>query len=183
MLSKVKKEFEEYLYPLTKLIFNAGFRPNHITLFACALGISSAYLISIGKIVEAVALLAISGFFDILDGALAKNHRGVTKLGEFLDSVCDRIVDGIVLVSIGIFFNEWLLASIALILSNLVSYTRAKGEKLINKCEVGVMERSERLLVLLGGLILGVVREALIVLIILSFVTVVQRILYVRKNL
>lgn len=183
MLSKVKKRFESFLYPLTEVITGIGLKPNHITIIACFLGIISAYVISLGRVIEAVILFTISGFFDVLDGAIAKNHKMITKIGEFLDSVCDRIVDGSILIGIGIYSKEWLLVSLAIVFSVLVSYTRAKGEKLIEKCDVGIMERSERIIVLLVGLLFGLIKQALIILIVLSFITVLQRIWYVKKSL
>ncbi len=184
MLSRVKRTIENSVEPITRIIYKLHIKPNHLTILACVLSIITGYLIASGKIVCGVILLSITGLLDMLDGALAKNHGMTTRFGEFLDSVCDRFTDGAILIGIGILSGEWILASIAIVIGALVSYTKAKGEKILGvDYSVGIMERSERLIVILIGLLFNYIREALIIVIVFSFITIIQRILYVKKRI
>ena len=122
-------------------------------------------------------LLAVSGFFDIIDGAVARATGRTSQRGAFLDSTLDRVSE--VLVFVGILVGAYvspLLVVLALSSSLLVSYTRAKGDALgVNLAGKGIGERSERLLVLIVSSILGIVGLGVILVAVLALVTFVQR--------
>ena len=129
---------------------------------------------------------------DVLDGALARQSGRGTPFGAFLDSTTDRVGEAVMLASIALVFsrhgNEVALAAVfaALTGSFLVSYTRARAEALGLKGDVGIGSRAERVVVIVSGLFLapwGLLPWAVYLLTITSWLTVVQRILHVRRQL
>jgi archaetidylinositol phosphate synthase len=122
-------------------------------------------------------LLAVSGFFDVLDGAVARATGRTSQRGAFLDSTLDRVAE--VLVFLGILAGAYaspFLVLLALSFSLLVSYTRAKGDALgVNLAGLGVGERSERLLVLIVASLLGLVAWGVLIVAVLALITFVQR--------
>jgi archaetidylinositol phosphate synthase len=178
MLSPLKSRIERLLLPLTQFAVKLGLKPNHITFAGFFFGILAASMIAISKISVGVAFLLLSCFMDIFDGAMARNEGKTTEFGGFLDSVFDRYVDVSVFIAIGIYTVEWLLVVIALSGALLVSYTRARAEKIIPKCDVGIAERGERMILIIIGLITGYIWHMLVLVAILSHLTAVHRILY-----
>jgi CDP-diacylglycerol---glycerol-3-phosphate 3-phosphatidyltransferase len=141
----------------------------------------------------AAVLFVVGSVLDILDGALARQSDRATPLGEFLDSLSDRVSEGFVLAAIALVFARagddvavvFCVAAVAG--SFLVSYARAKAELIGLKGDVGIGSRAERVVVISSGLILapvGVPLEWFIYLLAATaWVTVLQRILSVRKQL
>ena len=122
-------------------------------------------------------LLAVSGFFDVLDGSVARATGRTSQRGAFLDSTLDRVSE--VVVFLGVLVGGYaspFLVLVALSLSLLVSYTRAKGDALgVNLAGIGVGERSERLVVLIATSLLGVVGIGVLIIALLALITFVQR--------
>ncbi|MBA3717377.1 MAG: CDP-alcohol phosphatidyltransferase family protein [Actinobacteria bacterium] len=138
------------------------------------------------------AVFVIGSILDILDGALARSSGKGTPFGAFLDSTTDRMSEGFVLGAIALVFsrhgNEIALAfAIAAIAGSfLVSYTRARAEALGLRGDVGLGSRTERVVVISVGLGLapwGALPWVIYVLAATAWITVIQRILYVRKQL
>jgi phosphatidylinositol phosphate synthase len=129
---------------------------------------------------------------DILDGALARQSGKGTQFGAFLDSTTDRLGEAVMLGAIGLVFardgNEIALGAVfaALAGSFLVSYTRARAEALSLKGDVGIGSRAERVFVIVTGLFLapwGLLPWAVYLLNVTAWLTVVQRIIHVRRQL
>jgi CDP-diacylglycerol---glycerol-3-phosphate 3-phosphatidyltransferase len=129
---------------------------------------------------------------DVLDGALARQSGKGTPFGAFFDSTTDRIGEAAMLTAIGLVFlrqdHEFALAATfaAMAGSFLVSYTRARAEALQLKGDVGIGSRAERVFVLVTGLFLapwGLLPWAVYLLNVTAWLTVVQRILHVRRQL
>jgi len=134
----------------------------------------------------------VGSLLDILDGALARAGGKGTPFGGFLDSTLDRVGEGLILGAIALVFmrdgNELALAlaTAAIGGSFLVPYARAKAEGLGIKGDVGIGSRAERVVVISTGLFLapwGVLPWAIGVLAVMAWVTVLQRILHVRRHL
>ena len=178
MLSRFKQKVSEVLAPLTSLMSRAGIRPNQVTVLALVSGFSSAFFLIYGSVYAGVLFLALSAIFDALDGALARNEGMKTDFGGFLDSVLDRYVDIAVILAAGIYSGHVTLASIAMAGALLVSYTRARAEQIVERCDVGIAERGERTIILLAGLITGYVYYALLLIAFLSHLTALHRIYF-----
>jgi CDP-diacylglycerol--glycerol-3-phosphate 3-phosphatidyltransferase len=138
------------------------------------------------------AVFVVGSVLDILDGALARAGGKQTPFGGFLDSTTDRVGEGFMLGAIGLVFarhgNTVALAFTfaAVTGSVLVSYTRARAEALGLRGDVGLGSRAERVVVITAGLVLapwGVLQWAIYLLAATAWLTVVQRILFVRRQL
>jgi phosphatidylinositol phosphate synthase len=140
------------------------------------------------------AMFVVGSILDILDGALARAGGKTTPFGAFLDSTTDRVGEGAMLGAIALVFHRHdqpvalALAFAAVVGSFLVSYTRAKAEGLGLRGDVGLGSRAERVVVITGGLVLAPISiwllvAAIALLTATAWVTVVQRILFVRKQL
>lgn len=139
------------------------------------------------------AVLFVAGsLLDVLDGALARQSGRGTPFGAFLDSTTDRVGEAVMLGVIAIVFardgNEVALAATfaAMTGSFLVSYTRARAEALSLKGDVGIGSRAERVTLIVSGLFLapwGLLPWAVYLLNVTAWLTVVQRVLHVRRQL
>ena len=137
-------------------------------------------------------VFVLGSVLDILDGALARAGGKSTPFGAFLDSTTDRIGEAFMLGAIALALvrdgNEtgMLFTFAALAGSFLVSYTRSKAEALGLKGDIGIGSRAERVVVITGGLVFapwGGLQWAIYVLAATAWLTVVQRVLYVRRQL
>jgi CDP-diacylglycerol--glycerol-3-phosphate 3-phosphatidyltransferase len=179
--------------PVARLLARTAITPSVITWFGFLLAIGAAALIVTGHLVAAGLVVLIAGFFDILDGALARYTNRVTRFGAMLDSTLDRLSEAVVLLGILIFFASdlhfagILLIGFTLVGSFMVSYTRARAEALGIECQVGFFTRAERVVVVALGLLLSQVPYALLIALgivaLLSFVTVVQRLVHVSQQI
>lgn len=133
-------------------------------------------------------MLLVSGFFDIVDGSVARTLKKTTTKGAFLDSNFDKISEALIFIGIAVGgLSNPILAMIALSISILVSYVRARAESLgIDLQGVGIGERAERLLILsICGIIpiSGSIQWGVIIIILISSFSFVQRFRYVLKRI
>ena len=203
MLTKLKDKVQEWISTEAKIMHKIGFKPNMVSGLGVAFGVFSglAYWIagalqtypSIHKAYLFIAVLSLflSGFCDALDGALARLYGETTLLGGFLDSLLDRYVDAAVLLGLilgGLCDLPWGL--LALIGSLLTSYARARSEAAgIPMESIGIIERAERILIIILASILNIVWADLpalnVGIIILAFgsnFTVIQRVIYFYRR-
>jgi CDP-diacylglycerol--glycerol-3-phosphate 3-phosphatidyltransferase len=145
---------------------------------------------AVGEWLQGCSLIVLAGFFDILDGAVARNCRQTSAFGSFLDSVLDRYSDLSLLVGLLIYYSReglilyQVLLGAAIMGTALIPYTRARAETLIPKCNVGVMERPERvLLIFFGAAIQSIMPVVLWILAIFTNVTVIQRVHYTWRQM
>lgn len=149
---------------------------------APTIGFSWLYVSIIGGI-----FLLISGFFDIVDGNVARTSKQSSKKGAFLDSLFDKISETIIFIGIALGnLADPIWCMIALSLSLLVSYTRARAESLgVELKGIGIGERAERLLIIatIGMIpIAGSMQLAIIIVAVVAGVTLIQRITVTSKN-
>ena len=175
--------------PMVRILSKSGITPNALTFINLALNIVAAYVIATGHLLLGGVLVLVSGLFDLLDGALARFTKQTTRFGAILDSVADRISEAAILCGLLIWYIpqeeaslEIVFIFVVLIGSFLVSYIRARAEGLGWQCQVGLFTRAERVIVLAIGLLINQIFIALCVLVIFVFITVVQRLIYLRKQ-
>jgi phosphatidylglycerophosphate synthase len=172
-----------------RIVFlNRPVSPNTLTVSGLFLSLLVFYFIAVhGRLLAAGLLLIASGFFDLLDGAVARHANMVTRFGGFLDSVLDRYSDLLVMFGICIHFLRMsdpfysMATFFAAIGVAIVPYARARAEAASIVCSNGVLERSERVILLAIGLVFGVLKPVVLIIAVLAHVTVVQRVWLVRK--
>lgn len=174
--------------PLKGLSLKIKIHPDVLSFTGFILSVFSALVIPLSPFYGGI-LLSAGGAFDILDGVVARNRNLVSRFGAFLDSTLDRFSDALLFSGVAIFFylrgdiKHSLLSISCLIFSFLVSYTRARIEGLGGECRIGLAERPERIILLIGGLITGYIKLSLWIILISSFITTLQRIFHARKIL
>jgi archaetidylinositol phosphate synthase len=195
MLSRLKQKVQSLLSNQVKYAHRIGLSPNIVSIIGFCFSIFSAlaYFYSFAQpwiLIIAASLVLLSGFCDVIDGVLARTYNQVSDFGGFFDSLLDRYSDAIIFSGIilgGLCDPLW--GIFALIGSFLVSYSRARAESLgIKMISIGLMERAERLILLLASTLIAVVwlpalNYGVIILAILTNFTVLQRLLYVNKSL
>ena len=181
--------------PFAKIFIKLGFSPDLVTLFG-TLGVvvSSIVFFSQGEFLAGSILFAMFVGLDAVDGTVARLLNRNSKWGAFFDSVLDRIADGVVLGSLAFYFAKageetyFILSLVALLASEIVSYTKARAEGLGFNCDTGLAERPERVIIIVAGTFLtglGInpaLEISILLLTIVSIITVIQRMNFVLKQ-
>jgi phosphatidylglycerophosphate synthase len=172
--------------PLTPLAKKITVNPNIITvagfLITTLAAIALPHNMKLGGV-----LIICGGLFDMFDGIIARVNGRETDFGAFLDSVLDRYSDSFLLLGFLWYFSQngstvgMLIAAGTLIGTLIISYTKARAEGLGRDCQTGLMERTERIILMIVGALTGIVMPIMWILFVFTHVTVVQRILHVRK--
>jgi CDP-diacylglycerol---glycerol-3-phosphate 3-phosphatidyltransferase len=194
MLNALRPFFARLLRPVGEALARTPITPNMITATGTVgVAIGALWLFPTGHLFAGTLVCWGFAMFDMLDGLLARMKGTTGAWGAFLDSTLDRIGDSAVFGGLAIYLtrdHQPVLACVALfclVAGSMVSYARAKAEGIGVRADVGVAERSERLvliLVVIGLTGLGVpfvLAIGLWVLAVASTVTFVQRVLVVRK--
>jgi CDP-diacylglycerol---glycerol-3-phosphate 3-phosphatidyltransferase len=192
-LQVFRKSLARYVTnPVIAVIARTPLTPNALTVISSLVTIVAAVLVALHHLLAGAVIVLFASVFDMLDGALARTTGRVTKFGAALDSTLDRLSDGVMFIGLMWFFSEKgssvgvLLAALAMMSSFLVSYARARAEGLGLECQVGIFTRSERIIILVVGLLLSgvawVLPVALLVIIILSAITASQRLFLVWRK-
>ena len=194
MRDKLKGISEGILMPIIALLNALGLSPNAVTITGMLINIAAAFLIAKGMFITAGITILFAGVFDMLDGSLARKMKKQTKFGGFLDSTTDRISEGAFYLALIYYYlkadkgNLVMLSYIVMFLSFLISYIRARAGALQINAEEGIYTRTERIITLVLGLLLYRIFDSLLwalgIIIVLSAVTVVQRIyvVYIRAK-
>jgi len=183
-----------FFRPFLWIFGKAGLSPNLITMLGMICAIVCGYFLAVGNVPLAAVFFALSGVLDLVDGYVAKKLDKVTVFGSFLDSFSDRIGDAAIYLGIAVLYlrrGEGVyvgLAMILLIVSFLISYTRAKAESLGVTCKAGLMSRAPRFLAVgiglfFNGLSPWVLRGVLWVVAALMVETLIARLFEVWKAL
>jgi CDP-diacylglycerol--glycerol-3-phosphate 3-phosphatidyltransferase len=172
--------------------------PNAISLTGFVLCVAAAVLVVERLFFLAGVVFIIGSVCDTLDGRYSRMSGKGTPFGAFLDSTLDRIEEGVVLTTVAAYFAsrdmQFAVAAcvVAVLASLMVSYTRARAEALGVECKVGIATRAVRVVILSAGLLFAkgasladfeLLEPAVYVLAGLSTITVLQRIVHVRKAL
>jgi CDP-diacylglycerol---glycerol-3-phosphate 3-phosphatidyltransferase len=179
--------------PVIKFISKTPLTPNGVTTIGFLITVISGALAFTNHLLAAGIVVLVAGAFDMLDGALARTTKRVTKWGAILDSTLDRVSEALVLLGLLAVFvrsgqlAESMLTGFALLGSFLTSYTRARMEGLGIECKAGLFTRPERVIAIAAGLIFSgisyVLLIALIVITFFSWYTTVERMIYAWNNL
>jgi len=165
--------------------------PNTLTFIGLIINIVAAMFFGFARAPHAnrmffyAGLIIIgSGFFDLVDGEVARAQNRVTRFGAFFDSVVDRYSDASQFFGLLVFYARGdrffyvVLTAYCIVSAIMVSYSRARAESLIGSCRVGFMERPERLVLVILGALLNRMAPALWVIAVLSTITVIHRVQY-----
>lgn len=187
-----QERLRSLMAPVVTLLERFDVTPTQVTLFGLALHVLAAVIIGAGQPLAGALVLLVAAACDGLDGQLARRTGRVTRFGAFLDSTVDRVDETFVLGGIATYFlvqggtanAVWaVVALFALSGSIITSYARARAEGLGLECKVGVLERPERVIITVLGLLLG--HFALVVAVLgltaLSWYTVYQRVRHVQN--
>ena len=188
MLNSLRPYLTKFLEPLASRL---NVNPNIVTIVSPFLAIISAIFFASGNLIGGALFILLSGFLDVVDGAVARYHDRTSPFGAFLDSTMDRFADAIIFI--GIIFGgycHWFVGILAIHSAITVSYVRARAESQGVECNIGIAERAVRLIIImLGALIAAICNSNIIftyfiyILVILSYFTVGQRIMHVWKVL
>jgi CDP-diacylglycerol--glycerol-3-phosphate 3-phosphatidyltransferase len=187
MLSHYKERLHGVADPVARLLLRAHVRPNQLTVLGLGVSIAAADAFFHGQVRLAAALLAVAGLFDFFDGSLARLAGSESAFGAFLDSVVDRYSDLVVLLGIVLFYERQddatgvFFTMATLVGTIMVSYTRARAQSIGVRCEIGLMERPERMIALIAGAAFNQLIVAVTVLAVLTNFTALHRIMYVRQ--
>src|SRR5690348_192220 len=162
--------------------------PNVLTFLGLVINTWAAFLFAAGNFRWAAVVVILAGLFDMVDGRVARETNRVTRFGGFFDSVLDRYSDLALFMGLLVYYatiNRFfyiVLTAIVMTGSVMVSYTRARAENTIPKCKVGFLERPERVVLLIIGLLFDRMAPVLWVLAVLSNVTVIHRMIYTWRE-
>jgi CDP-diacylglycerol--glycerol-3-phosphate 3-phosphatidyltransferase len=182
----LKDALRQLLHPLVRLLSALRVRPDTLTVLGWTLSVGSAVLFGLGYSRIAGVVMLLGGLFDALDGAVARESNRMSAFGAFLDSTLDRLSEATIFVGIIYFYAaaahpyESLLAGVAMTFSLLTSYARARAEGLNIECQVGLLERAGRVVILSAFSMAGLLTVGLGLVAAGAFITTAQRILHVR---
>jgi archaetidylinositol phosphate synthase len=188
VLNNLRDTLKPALEKMGKGFAATGLSPNFWTAVGLGFALLSAIVyglgIEFGLIIGGVLLL-VSGFFDVVDGQVAKVTGKTSKKGSYIDSMFDKIAETVIFLGILVGgYAEPYLVFLAITLSLLVSYARAKSDIINVKLQgIGIGERAERLLVIAMIGIIGFMDYAVIIVVIIAGITLIQRMIVTTKNI
>ena len=188
MLNNLRDTLKPALEKMGRGFASTGLSPNFWTVVGLGFALLSAIVygmgIEFGLIIGGVLLL-VSGFFDMVDGQVARVTGKTSKVGSYLDSMFDKIAETAIFLGILVGgYAEPYLVLLAITLSLLVSYARAKSDSLNIKLQgIGIGERAERLLAIAIIGIIGYMEPAVIIVVIIAGITLIQRMIFTTKNI
>ncbi|HMI44913.1 MAG TPA: CDP-alcohol phosphatidyltransferase family protein [Gemmatimonadaceae bacterium] len=193
----VKKGALRAIEPAISFLARHNVSPNAITTVGTLLTVTAGVVYGTGHIMTAGWIMAVTAFFDVVDGEVARRTGRSTVFGAFYDSTLDRVADGALMAGLTVFYatnpihhNIYMMVVclVGIIGTFLVSYTRARAESLGIDAKVGVMQRPERIVLLSapqalfglfwnGWVLIGIVT----LLSVTAWITAVQRIAFVHR--
>lgn len=186
---KVGHQLDPYINAVINKVFGNRGNPNLFTLLGLLATLIASFLIIKDFWFLAGLMILLSGLFDLFDGVVARTLNKVTPFGGFLDSVIDRYSDLFLLMAFLIYFLRKgdstlvVLTSFVSVGTALIPYVRARAEAVQIKCNAGLMERAERIILITIGTLFCRMDPVLWILAILTHYTVLERIYHVWKKL
>jgi CDP-diacylglycerol--glycerol-3-phosphate 3-phosphatidyltransferase len=179
-------------FPLRAIILTCvrlRIHPNVLTFVGVLINVAAACALGVGRFVLAGVIMIVANIFDFIDGKVAQETKLASKFGGFWDSVIDRFSDIALFIGLIYLYSELrrtdyvMVTALAMLFSIMTSYARARAESLIPKCKVGFMERPERIVLFMIGAFTNRMAAVMWVILILSVVTVADRIFYTWREL
>jgi phosphatidylinositol phosphate synthase len=197
---KAQKRYYSVMEKVAHPLVTAGVSPNHITVAGMLLSLAAGVLFAVGAIFWGGMLLWASALMDPIDGTVARLSGKVSRFGALLDSTLDRYSELFVFFGLMVYFKNGrmlIVVMLALMGSIMVSYVKARAESLGQKEFRGLMQRPERIILLIAGTVLNgpindyllggcqdcTVKGTLVILAVLTNLTALQRLLSSRKEL
>jgi CDP-diacylglycerol--glycerol-3-phosphate 3-phosphatidyltransferase len=197
---KAQKRYYRVMEKVAHPLVSAGISPNHITVFGMLLSLAAGVLFAAGSIFWGGMLLWASALMDPIDGTVARLSGKVSRFGALLDSTLDRYSELFVFFGLMVYFKNGrmlIVVMLALMGSIMVSYVKARAESLGQKEFRGLMQRPERIILLIAGTVLNApinhyllgdcqdctVKGTLVILAVLTNITALQRLLSSRNEL
>jgi CDP-diacylglycerol--glycerol-3-phosphate 3-phosphatidyltransferase len=192
--SRFREPVTKLITPICRGAVRMGITANMLTAIG-AFGAATAalYFFPRGEFLLGTIVVALFALSDLFDGTMARlTNEGGTRWGALLDSTLDRVSDAAICIGIWAYFernndsNQYLALAV-LVLGTLIPYVRARAEGLGISCNVGIAERAERLILLLGGTavagigFVSALPAILWILLVVSAITVAQRLVLVYR--
>jgi CDP-diacylglycerol---glycerol-3-phosphate 3-phosphatidyltransferase len=163
--------------------------PNVLTFVGVLINVAAAWALATGRFGTAGAIMIAANIFDFIDGKVAREMGMESAFGGFWDSVMDRFSDlalflGLVYLYSSVHRTDYVVITVmAMIFTVLTSYARARAESVVAQCKVGFMERPERIVLFMIGAFTNRMAAVLWVILVLSILTVADRIFYTWREL
>ena len=173
------------MFPMRAIIAASvalGIHPNTLTLIGVLINVGAAVALGLDRFMLAGVIMMVANIFDFIDGKVAHITNTVSRFGAFWDSTLDRFSDfalflGLIYLYADLRRTDYVMvAALAMIFSIMTSYASARAESLIQKCKVGFMQRPERIVLFMIGAFTDRMAAVLWVILIISIVTVANRI-------
>ncbi len=176
MLEVFRESISSLMDRIAGKVIALGINANAVTMSGLVFSILAFYALYIRGRFLGGLLILVAGFFDMLDGAVARKMGEAGMIGSFLDSVVDRVEDGLILIGMGICSGDLLAGALAIHASMLVSYIRAKAESLgIRGTQYSLVGRAERIILAALFCLSGYVEAGLVLIVLLSYLTAIER--------
>ena len=186
---KFRAPIDQAVKPIGALLRKTGLSPDHLTILGVLISIAAAFAIGSGRLYLGFALVILAAIPDLLDGALAKASNQASQRGAFFDSVIDRLTDAVIFAGVAYYYMNGDDPRLGMVpfgilgFSLIISYQRAKAESLGLEAKGGLMERAERIILLLLGLLIhSILLPILWIMLALCAVTAAQRFAKVWKQ-
>ncbi len=175
------------MFPLRAIInlsVALGIHPNVLTLVGVLINVAAGFALAHDRFLLAGVVMIVANIFDFIDGKVAHITGTQSAFGAFWDSTLDRFSDlalftGLIWLYSTLGRHDYvLITTLTLIFATMTSYARARAESLVTKCKVGFMERPERIVLFMIGAFTDRMAAVLWVILVLSVVTVANRIYY-----
>lgn len=189
----IKSQFGEGLDDLIHRVFPFLFirpiDPNLLSVLGVLASLVGAWAWAEGYFRLGALIVLVGGFFDLVDGVVARHNGSSSHFGAFLDSTLDRVADGALMLALVMYYARedafgwaW-VAGIALVATQVVSYTKARAESVLPDFKGGILERAERVIILIAGAVFGLMPLAISLVAAGSTWTAGQRILIARRRM
>ncbi len=173
--------------PLAPVARRITIHPNFLTLAGFFTTLLASFVITVNIHIGGILIIC-GGLFDMLDGIIARTNGKTSQFGAFLDSFLDRVSDATIFLALSWYLYNLnnisgaVISILTMIGALLISYARARAEGIGKKCTTGLMERPERIILVSFGCITGLILPVLLIMLVFTYVTVLQRIHSVWKT-